>query len=133
MARWLPASWLGHGRALPAAQIALRAGLGCSRGNLPGGDVLLAFPWLWYPASIRSEHPSPHGYIRHLQTTPLPARAPCCCAGVTQRTVRSSAFQPAAPQSLCFHPLPESQPVLPCLLRRLLQKGKFQDALELAR
>ena len=32
----------------------------------------------------------------------------------------------------CFHPLPESQPVLPCLLRRLLQKGKTQDALSLA-
>ena len=32
----------------------------------------------------------------------------------------------------CFHPLPESQPVLPCLLRRLLQKGKAQEALSLA-
>ncbi|GAB4817477.1 hypothetical protein N2152v2_004523 [Parachlorella kessleri] len=53
--------------------------------------------------------------------------------GVTQRTIRSGAFPPPAPQSLCFHPLPESQPVLPCLLRRLLQKGKFQDALELAK
>ena len=32
----------------------------------------------------------------------------------------------------CFHPLPESQPVLPCLLRRLLQKGKAKEALSLA-
>jgi hypothetical protein len=50
-----------------------------------------------------------------------------------QRTVRSSAFPPEAAQSLCLHPLPESQPVLPCLLRRLLQKGRQDDALELAR
>jgi len=50
-----------------------------------------------------------------------------------QRTVRSPVFPPEAAQSLCFHPLPESQPVLPCLLRRLLQKGRFDDALELAR
>ncbi|KAL4448516.1 hypothetical protein ABPG75_005735 [Micractinium tetrahymenae] len=53
--------------------------------------------------------------------------------GVMQRTVRSQAFPPEAAQSLCFHPLPESQPVLPCLLRRLLQKGRQDDALELAR
>jgi hypothetical protein len=50
-----------------------------------------------------------------------------------QRTVRSNAFPPEAAQSLCLHPLPESQPVLPCLLRRLLQKGRQDDALELAR
>lgn len=53
--------------------------------------------------------------------------------GVMQRSVRSQAFPPEAPQSLCFHPLPESQPVLPCLLRRLLQKGRQEEALELAR
>lgn len=28
----------------------------------------------------------------------------------------------------CFHAMPESQPVLPCLLRRLLQKGKGDTA-----
>lgn len=50
-----------------------------------------------------------------------------------QRSVRSQVFPPQAAQSLCFHPLPESQPVLPCLLRRLLQKGRYDDALELAR
>lgn len=50
-----------------------------------------------------------------------------------QRTVRSQVFPPDTPQSLAFHPLPESQPVLPCLLRRLLQKDRFDDALELAR
>ena len=50
-----------------------------------------------------------------------------------QRTVRSQSFPPGAPQSLCYHPVPESQPVLPCLLRRLLQKGRQEDAYELAR
>ena len=62
--------------------------------------------------------------------------APCLRsrpAGVTQRTARNPAFPPYAPQALCFQPLPESQPVLPCLLRRLLQKGREEDALELAR
>lgn len=41
---------------------------------------------------------------------------------------------PAAPHTAypCFHPLPESQPVLPCLLRRLLQQGKASEALTLA-
>ncbi|KAL0053131.1 hypothetical protein WJX82_001373 [Trebouxia sp. C0006] len=56
--------------------------------------------------------------------------------GITQRMTRSA----ASSQSLthahasypCFHPLPESQPVLPCLLRRLLQKGKAKEALSLA-
>lgn len=33
----------------------------------------------------------------------------------------------------CFHPLPESQPVLPCLLRRLLQQDRAAEALALAR
>ena len=33
----------------------------------------------------------------------------------------------------CLHPVPESQPVLPCLLRRLLQRGAFDEALTLAR
>lgn len=62
-----------------------------------------------------------------------PLRLRCLPAGVMQRVVRSPVFAPEAAQSLCFHPLPESQPVLPCLLRRLLQKGRYEDALELAR
>ncbi|KAL3150452.1 hypothetical protein ABBQ32_000282 [Trebouxia sp. C0010 RCD-2024] len=56
--------------------------------------------------------------------------------GITQRMTRSAASQQstsyAHAQYPCFHPLPESQPVLPCLLRRLLQKGKAQEALSLA-
>ena len=45
--------------------------------------------------------------------------------GITQRIVRgpaglASAAGPffSASQLPCFHPIPESQPVLPCLLRR---------------
>lgn len=70
--------------------------------------------------------------------------------GVTQRVVRgpstalglgtgqstSGAQGTLAPTPVplpCFHPIPESQPVLPCLLRRLLQRGAFADALALAR
>ena len=52
--------------------------------------------------------------------------------GMTQRTARSGVFSSAAPPALAFHPHPESQPVLPCLLRRLLEQGRAADALELA-
>lgn len=65
-------------------------------------------------------------------------------AGITQRTVRTpgagagtaagrgpdGAFGHGAYP--CFHAMPESQPVLPCLLRRLLQKGKADAAAALA-
>ncbi|KAK9828450.1 hypothetical protein WJX72_000056 [[Myrmecia] bisecta] len=61
--------------------------------------------------------------------------------GVTQRMTRSNAA-PLATASRhvvhahsaypCFHPMPESQPVLPCLLRRLLQQDKAEAALALA-
>ncbi len=60
-----------------------------------------------------------------------------CAAGVTQRVVRHAALA-LDPRSTgggggaaasyaharlpLFQPLPESQPVLPCLLRRLLQQ-----------
>jgi hypothetical protein len=47
------------------------------------------------------------------------------------------ALQPSlpglSPPLPCFHPVPESQPVLPCLLRRLLQKGALAEAHALAR
>lgn len=56
--------------------------------------------------------------------------------GVTQRMARASPST-AAGSGLgstlpCFHPIPESQPVLPCLLRRLLQRGAFKEAKVLA-
>lgn len=52
--------------------------------------------------------------------------------GVMQRSVRNPSFSPDTPPALAFHPHPESQPVLPCLLRRLLEQGRPADALELA-
>ncbi|KXZ55895.1 hypothetical protein GPECTOR_2g1446 [Gonium pectorale] len=65
--------------------------------------------------------------------------------GITQRIVRGQASlltfggagggasTMSASQLPCFHPIPESQPVLPCLLRRLLQRGAFKEAVMLAR
>lgn len=56
--------------------------------------------------------------------------------GVTQRMARllsASAASSGLGSTLpCFHPIPESQPVLPCLLRRLLQRGAFKEAKVLA-
>lgn len=72
--------------------------------------------------------------------------ADAAIVGVTQRVVRSPAVignRPAGPGAAgaqggatslpCFHVIPESQPVLPCLLRRLLQRGAYANALLLAR
>lgn len=63
-----------------------------------------------------------------------------CSTGVTQRMVLSPHSAAAAPSAAsgfghgafpCFHAVPKSQPVLPCLLRRLLQKGKGDAAVRL--
>ena len=52
--------------------------------------------------------------------------------GIAQRIRRSAMLTSKSSLSLSFHPLLESQPVLPCLLRRLLLHDKFHDALALA-
>lgn len=52
--------------------------------------------------------------------------------GVMHRTVRNNSLPPATAMAVSFHPHPESQPVLPCLLRRLLEHGQAADAVELA-
>lgn len=52
--------------------------------------------------------------------------------GIMQRMARSTVLPLGSPAALSFHPHPESQPVLPCLLRRLLEQGQAADALELA-
>lgn len=52
--------------------------------------------------------------------------------GIMQRTARSSRFPAKSPPAFSLHPHSESQPVLPCLLRRLLEQGRAADALELA-
>eukprot|EP00798_Chlamydomonas_sp_ICE-L_P031739 gene31739-6939_t len=68
--------------------------------------------------------------------------ADAAIVGVTQRLVRglgggnftgAAPYNPSGVHLPCFHPIPESQPVLPCLLRRLLQQGKFQEAVSLAK
>lgn len=64
--------------------------------------------------------------------------ADAAIVGVTQRMQKSGArVGLATPLSHAnyplFHPMAESQPVLPCLLRRLLQKGAFDEAVVLAR
>ena len=51
--------------------------------------------------------------------------------GVMHRSHRKQHYSNPA-SSVDFAPLPESQPVLACLLRRLLRREKFQDALYLA-
>jgi hypothetical protein len=53
--------------------------------------------------------------------------------GVTQRAQRGGGGASGEPPSLALHPHPEAQPVLPCLLRRLLQRGRAADAAALAR
>lgn len=48
-------------------------------------------------------------------------------------SARSLPDSPSAKLNLsCFNPIPESQPVLPCLLRRLLQRGAIRQAKLLA-
>jgi len=71
-----------------------------------------------------------------LHRRPLPEAAAAARAGVTQRVVRHAALalDPrggggaaagyAHARLPLFQPLPESQPVLPCLLRRLLQQAR---------
>ena len=58
----------------------------------------------------------------------------CMHAGVIQRVQRFAGGPSShAHQRLpAFHPVPESQPVLPCLLRRLLQQNKPSAAFALA-
>ena len=49
--------------------------------------------------------------------------------GVSQRLIRppsSTADGSYAVCLPCFSPMPDTQPVLPCLLRRLLQRGAIQ-------
>lgn len=74
-----------------------------------------------------------------LQASPRPRSSSSSAAPVAaqqqQQSARASFSSPAATQGLslpCFLPVPESQPVLPALLRRLLQQGALREALALA-
>lgn len=76
--------------------------------------------------------------VRRVQVYPVGiSLADAAIVGVTQRMQKSSVIGPSATLSHAnyplFHPMAESQPVLPCLLRRLLQKGAFDEAVVLAR
>lgn len=48
--------------------------------------------------------------------------------GISQRLALS-----AGGELPCFEPTPQAQPILPCLLRHLLQRNKGEEAVELAR
>ncbi|GJP42311.1 hypothetical protein CLOM_g1893 [Closterium sp. NIES-68] len=48
--------------------------------------------------------------------------------GVSQRLSLSSCAEMP-----CFEPTPQAQPILPCLLRHLLQRNKMEEAIQLAR
>eukprot|EP00891_Asterochloris_glomerata_P001441 jgi/Astpho2/1441/e_gw1.00025.4.1_t len=98
---------------------------------------------MWFPSSLAEPlSPSTREAMSTISTDPelefdrevYPigiSIAEVAIIGVTQRVARSQ--QLAARSTLpCFHPLPESQPVLPCLLRRLLQQGKDGAAMSLA-
>uniref|UniRef100_A0A061S7S9 Protein ric1 n=1 Tax=Tetraselmis sp. GSL018 TaxID=582737 RepID=A0A061S7S9_9CHLO len=109
---------------------------------------------LWYPSSI-AEPSTPTSVgtaVASFQPngTPDPelefdrevypvgiSLADAAIVGVTQRMQKSgsrSAGHALAHASYpLFNPCAESQPVLPCLLRRLLQKGAFDEAVVLAR
>lgn len=65
----------------------------------------------------------------HLQASSDPATP-----AAAQQQLRSSLSSAGAhsPSLPCFVPIPESQPVLPALLRRLLQQGALREALALA-
>eukprot|EP00210_Caulerpa_lentillifera_P000400 g390.t1 len=53
--------------------------------------------------------------------------------GVSQRLIRSSSSTSLSASLPCFSLIPDTQPVLPCLLRRLLQRGAVQEARLLAK
>lgn len=61
-------------------------------------------------------------------------RAPAAAGGVQEAAATSptGAAPPALPHAYCLMPIPQSQPVLPCLLRRLLLQGDRHGARVLA-
>ncbi|KAK9798509.1 hypothetical protein WJX73_005261 [Symbiochloris irregularis] len=92
-------------------------------------DPELEFDREVYPIGISLSDVSVIGVTQRLHRLPTPGQPPG-----TPRASASRADQRIAHTSLpAFHPLPESQPVLPCLLRRLLQQGQASAAETLAR
>lgn len=86
-----------------------------------GTDMELEFDREVYPVGISLADAAIIGITQRLvQGHPIP--------GVISNQVQG----PGVLKLPWFHPIPESQPVLPCLLRRLLQHGAFEEALALA-
>ncbi|GAX78137.1 hypothetical protein CEUSTIGMA_g5579.t1 [Chlamydomonas eustigma] len=115
----------------------------------PGIEGDVEMPWwaygphgmqLWFPSSLADPlSPSRQLGAQHhdieLEFDPevYPigiSLADTSIVGITQRITRASGASAPPP---CLHPIPELQPVLPCLLRRLLQRNAFAEALTLAR
>ena len=94
---------------------------GRDKGGSPVGgasmDMELEFDQEVYPIGISLADASIVGMTQRLSRPPLPSSPAPSSSGY------------ALP---LLHPVPESQPVLPCLLRRLLQKGAFDEAVSLA-
>ncbi|GBF93019.1 hypothetical protein Rsub_05630 [Raphidocelis subcapitata] len=102
-----PSTAGGSGAAAAAAAAAIAAA------NVGGGDMELEFDREVYPVGVSLADASIIGVTQRLLRLPMSAAGP----GL------------ALPS---FHPVPESQPVLPALLRRLLLKGARADAAALA-
>ncbi|KAK3260394.1 hypothetical protein CYMTET_30647 [Cymbomonas tetramitiformis] len=139
---------------MAAVQAALLTGSACC--GLPAGTVVEELPWwayghrgmqVWYPSSPpeASKNSIGGGGIRGCRASSTVAMDPelefdkevyplgispatCAIVGMAQRLVSSSSgtFN-------CFDPTLSTQPILPCLLRHMLQRGALAEALVLAR
>ncbi|KIY92766.1 hypothetical protein MNEG_15196, partial [Monoraphidium neglectum] len=114
----------GSGAAAAAAAAAgsqslAAAAAAVAAANSGGTDIELEFDQEVYPIGISLADASIVGVTQRLMRVPLGAGDP------------AHGEPPLAMPS--FHPAPESQPVLPALLRRLLLKGAQAEALALAK
>lgn len=57
----------------------------------------------------------------------------CCAVQAIEHADGRPGARPEQPHTFCLVPVPQSQPVLPCLLRRQLQHAHFRSARRLAR
>lgn len=90
---------------------------------------------VWYP-STHTDASTPGADLQHLdpeldfdrEVYPLGVSpAAGVIVGVSQRLSLS-----ACANMPCFEPTPQAQPILPCLLRHLLQRNKMEEAVQLA-
>ncbi|KAI8472364.1 MAG: RIC1-domain-containing protein [Monoraphidium minutum] len=109
----------GSGGLAPSPSIAAAAAA-VAAANTGGTDIELEFDREVYPIGVSLADASIVGVTQRLMRVPLGAGDP------------SQGGEPPLAMP-CFHPAPESQPVLPALLRRLLLKGASAEALALAK